>query len=934
MPSRYAALTALCLASVLTGLAPTVATRAQTPAGLQPPDRDETGALLASAEALLRERKGAQARPMFERALESARAAGLDAEVARAHSGLGQVLVGAARYDAAREHGLKALAIYERLALTSGIGRACHVLGQVEELSGNIPAARELSARAVAAFDSAGDRQGRAVATLQMLRAGGFDLDAQAPLYERVVNDARAVGDPRIEARALHSLGDHLFIAGQYEDALDRLTRAAAIVEPLDSPQTLGTIYNSLGRVYRAHGRLDEALNAQQHALGIHEHAGSPLELMQSLNAVATVHQRTGNVEDARTHYERALVLAEQSSSQRVQDLVRANLASLLIDMGQYAAGAAGLEQVIANGVDSYPGQRYSKLSQAYVKMARLDEALIAADRAVEACAGVDTTCIGALGSRATVHAAHGNFDAALVDVNAALATLESIRARLVPLDFFKQDFHRSQEDVYSLAIGLQVRERQAAAALATAELARARAFLDLLASRDLGARDGRLSELARHAAAAPPSAPDLQQLALTLRGGSAEALTSSAPAATPELASDAAARPSAVEDLVATAARLRSALLVYWVAADDVFIWVVAPEGLVASERVAVRRARLVELVRATAPFPDAVGTTQPSTTARSTTRAEGSAGRQRSGSEAFRELYALLIAPVRAHLPAQEGALLTIVPHGPLLSLSFAALQDSRRRYFIEDYTLHYAPAGALLPFTAARRRGDARTGQVLIVADPASPRLSPLDRPLARLPGARKEAAAIAALVPADKVTLLQGAPASEARLRSSASGKAVLHFATHAVVRDHDPFMSFLALGPSDDASDGDGILTSAEVYGLDLDADLVVLSACRSAGGLVTGDGIAAFARAFVYAGTASLVASLWDVADQPANRLLPDFYRAWLAGESKASALRSSQRRLLRDLRAGRVRIDTPVGPVAIPEHPVFWAGFVVFGEP
>ena len=119
-----------------------------------------------------------------------------------------------------------------------------------------------------------------------------------------------------------------------------------------------------------------------------------------------------------------------------------------------------------------------------------------------------------------------------------------------------------------------------------------------------------------------------------------------------------------------------------------------------------------------------------------------------------------------------------------------------------------------------------------------------------------------------------------------------------------------------------------------MYGLRLDAELVVLSACRSAGGRVTGDGISALARAFFYAGTASLIASVWDVADEPTNRLLPDFYRRWLAGQSKSSALQAAQLQLLRDLRAGRVRISTPAGIVTIPEHPVFWAGFALFGEP
>jgi len=102
---------------------------------------------------------------------------------------------------------------------------------------------------------------------------------------------------------------------------------------------------------------------------------------------------------------------------------------------------------------------------------------------------------------------------------------------------------------------------------------------------------------------------------------------------------------------------------------------------------------------------------------------------------------------------------------------------------------------------------------------------------------------------------------------------------------------------------------DGFLTAAEIYDLQLHADLVVLSACRSAAGGVAGDAIATFTRAFLYAGTASLISSVWDVADEPTNRLVPAFYRAWLGGADKAAALRSAQLQLLADLRGGRVRV-------------------------
>lgn len=323
---------------------------------------------------------------------------------------------------------------------------------------------------------------------------------------------------------------------------------------------------------------------------------------------------------------------------------------------------------------------------------------------------------------------------------------------------------------------------------------------------------------------------------------------------------------------------------------------------------------------------------------TAASVERGDAPMAIQMTRSPAWRELYALLIEPVRTLLPRDAGSVLTIVPHGPLVNLSFAALRNSRGRYLVETFALHYAPAGAVLPFTALRHRSDARDGTMLLVADPVPPRSSSLDKPLRRLPGARSETRDIARLVSDGRALRLQDAAATEVHVRESAPTRAVLHFATHAIVRSDDPFASYLVLAPSGPGApvdaNADGILTAQDVYGLTLHADLVVLSACQSAAGTVAGDAIATFARAFFAAGTASVLASVWDVADEPTNRLMPAFYRSWLSGTGKARALRLAQIRLIADLRAGRVRIDTPAGMVALPEHPVFWAGFALIGEP
>ena len=307
--------------------------------------------------------------------------------------------------------------------------------------------------------------------------------------------------------------------------------------------------------------------------------------------------------------------------------------------------------------------------------------------------------------------------------------------------------------------------------------------------------------------------------------------------------------------DLAAVAARLNSTLLVYWVADDELFIWIVKAGGEIRAARVAVRAPALRALVQSTMPTS---GNGNTSTTgareARIATRGEMTIAVPRTPHAAWRQLHDLLIRPVRDALP-RPGSLLTIVPHGPLAGLSFAALQNERGRYLLEDYPLHYIPAVAVLQFTAAKRQAHAREGAIMLVADPRVPARSRLEQPLPPLPGARTEVAAISRFARRDRVTLLEGQAATESAIRTAAAGKTVLHFATHAIVDDSQPFTSFLALRPTAAEAAADGALTAREIYGMELRADLVVLSACRSGSGHVTGDGIATFARAFIYAGT-------------------------------------------------------------------------------
>src|SRR4029453_16533415 len=164
---------------------------------------------------------------------------------------------------------------------------------------------------------------------------------------------------------------------------------------------------------------------------------------------------------------------------------------------------------------------------------------------------------------RSDAQAALGNRDAALQDLSLTLRGIEDLRAQLLPSDFFKQGFSTYYASAYGSAIPRQLDAGREREALETAELARSRAFLDLLASRSIAP-----------AAAAPGPA-----LPLTLRGG----------AAAPGVASPVTTAAADAAGLVRTAARLRSTLLLYWVSAGETAIWVVRADGRVHARRVTV---------------------------------------------------------------------------------------------------------------------------------------------------------------------------------------------------------------------------------------------------------------------------------------------------------------------------------------------------------
>jgi CHAT domain-containing protein len=182
------------------------------------------------------------------------------------------------------------------------------------------------------------------------------------------------------------------------------------------------------------------------------------------------------------------------------------------------------------------------------------------------------------------------------------------------------------------------------------------------------------------------------------------------------------------------------------------------------------------------------------------------------------------------------------------------------------------------------------------------------------LTRLPGSGAEARLVARFAAVSDVRLGKEASADYLR-HTPLAGFEVIHFATHALVDDRALGRTALALAPG---TTGNGLVTPGELAGLRLNAGMVVLSACRTAGGVVVdGEGIQGLTASLLEAGARSVVATSWRVGDRSTVRFVDRLYSALARGKPVAEALREAK---LESLAAG--------------DPPAVWAAFSVVGDP
>jgi len=852
----------------------------------------------------------------YEQALAIAREADDRSGQARTLNNLGALYRDEQRYEEALLQYEAALEISREIGDRPNVAIVIHNIGGIYAAQGRYEDALERYEAALAIKRELGMDSEVTLNSKGSVYVSQGRYEAALLQYEEALSIAREVGNRRAECSALYNIGFVYYRLGHYEEALRQYETVASLARENGYRDIEGKALGGMGVIYSAQGRLEEAQIKYQASLEKARELSDREAEMAMLTNIGRLHYKKGLYEAALAHYEEALAIAHEIADLEGEMEARYAMGALFDLAGRLEEALVqyetGLTIALEIGSRAYESNLRYGLGGVYLRQERYEtalshyEAALAIEREIGDVAG-EATVLSHIGLLYQLqdhsHEASAMYEAAMPLVESLRTTAGNEQART--------GFVAQYDYLYFQAIDLYLNSGQAAEAFFTSERARARSFLDSLATGYIQPDDSEMAQLIEREQEAYQRRQAIADALARARGQATvddglvadlEADLAAAQADYETVLDEIAARqdilssliPGRGLDYVLDVTELQNLLPVdttlisyflYPGPEDEEYAvaFVLTKEGFkavelsVGEEQLAdqLTLSREIDLAN---PHPDSL-----------------------------RQLYAWLVAPFEAQLQTSR---LIIVPHGVLHYVPFAALTDGER-YLGERFVIANLPSASVLPLL---QESKSERGTPLVLGNP----FGSVD--MVGLPAAEAEAEAIAALY---GDTAYIGTEATESTVHAQAGHYGILHIASHAILNAAAPLQSALNL-----AADGtnDGLLHVDEVYGLNLaDTDLVVLSACEttvgedSPGDVSPGDDIVALNRAFLFAGAPTVIASLWNVNDQATSILMTSFYTYLKEGWGEAEALRQAQI----DLRAQHSQFT----------HPYFWAGFVLNGD-
>jgi len=695
-------------------------------------------------------------------------------------------------------------------------------------------------------------------------------------------------------ARQLQSIGESYEAKGEYEQALN--SKLASLQEA-EKSNIIPLIFWSrigVGDAYNQIGDLERATDYYFQSAQLKEE-----ETFQAQALGASLNMRLGDVQQAQQYFA------------GTDALIATGLASLRLGEARYKLGEVDSSMSSYQDAADYftraknsegAAKAYLRTGHIQVDLNNLEAARINLNLAAD-LADQEETEWEISYQKGRLFEKEDQIDLAIKEYQEAIRIIENIRGKFT-IDEFKSTYVNDKIDVYDRLINLLLNIDRKPDAFAYAQRARSRAFLDLIGNKKIDAKasvDPQLVENEQalrfqiHQLTRALMKHDLKttgkdalrgeakiQLETELNNVRAEYsdLLTQLRLKNRDYQSMVVVEPSELESIQLILDE-NTALIEYWVSEEKLVIWVITRDNLhtVITDIPASHIRQSVVMCRRLL-LPGA---------------GDAYIGR-------LKNLYQNLLSPIELLISQYEN--LGIIPHGELHFLPFQALINNNDQYLIEKFNIFYIPSISVYEQCLKKREIVNNQFLAMALGNIALGEFS-------ALPGTTKEVRDISRHFP--EGTTLFELETTESYLKNYSDQYQILHLATHGLLNSLQPMYSYLLFAPTET---DDGQLTVHEVFGLDLNARLVTLSACQTGlGDISNGDELIGLSRAFLYAGTPAVIVSLWSVADDPTALLMTRFYEH-MKQNSLQEALTLAQRDVLKQYK-----------------NPFFWAPFQLIGN-
>jgi len=877
----------------------------------------EAAALAALAEFYFKVGEYSKALPYYSQAVPLWRTLGKRDRESGALFCLGLCFAALGKQTNARDCYDRVLTLWRASRNVREEARTLQEIGQSYYAAGENRQALEYYEKALQLRPVAGARKERA-ATLQLIGVVYGDLGERQKALEthtQALELYQAEGDRPGEARTRAYLGAVYASLSDYQQAIESYNQALSLLNLKASDRDEAFTHYLIGETYKDLHEYKKALDAYDRALALWKTLDDRGEEGRTLSRIGAVYTATGDQQKAIDYLTKAIRLLRVERNRSWE-------ASTLRDLGEAYAASGEREKAL-----DYYGQSFL-----------LSNAVGAMSVAAESLFGL-----------ARIERDRGDLARARIQIEEALRIVESLRAGVINKGL-RATYFASVQDYYEFYIDLLMRLHRftpsagyAAAALRASEQARARNLLELLTESRANIRAGVDPVLLDRERAAQQLLNDKanaqismynrvyneQQAAALLKeiqtlSAEYERIVAQIRAKSPRYAALTQPTPLRLNEIQQQLLDPGTMLLEYALGAERSYLWAVTKSSITSYELP--KRAEIETIARRFYEY--------------STVRPQQSDGRRKQGEQLkdAADLSRMLLGQVAG---LQEIKRLLIVTDGALQYVPFAALPnpstleagDENGRPLVVAYEIVNLPSASTLAVLRRERASRQLASKMVAVladpvfepddervkpgepvskpkpANPKSERLlkqiskpltgQPGERRIQRLPFTREEAKQILSLTPVEESQQSLDFQANRITATSADLGHyRYVHFATHGYLDSEQPELSAVVLSLVDEkGAPQDGFLRAHEVYTLNLQAEVVTLSACETGlGKEIKGEGLVGLTRGFMYAGAPRVVVSLWSVSDQATAELMTRFYRGMLKeGLRPAAALRAAQ---------------------------------------